>query len=137
MHNRFAREAVKSVALNSFRLQFPGNGKYPRDRRQSGVKGGVKTRYLRKPRKMLLCEADDRQSRWNMQRREGGRRFELRQDRIVNEAMLPEFWAAMDNSMSDCGWRRHFEVDEKPSDTDDRFPLAGYGSRLGEQRGSA
>ena len=78
MHDRFARKAVKSVALNSLRLQFLGNRKHPRDRRQFGVKGGVETRRLRKPRKMLLREADDRQSRWNMQRREGGRRFELR-----------------------------------------------------------
>ena len=68
-----------------------------------------------------------------MQRREGGRRFELRQDRIVDEAMLPEFRTAMDNAMPDCGRRRHFGVDEKPSDADDCFPLARNGTRLGEQ----
>ena len=28
-HNRFAREAVKSVALNSLRLRFPGNWQQP------------------------------------------------------------------------------------------------------------
>ena len=60
MHNRFARKAVKSVPLNSFRLQFLGDWKHPRDRRQSGVKGRVEARRLRKPGEMLLCEADDR-----------------------------------------------------------------------------
>ena len=78
MHDRFTRKAVKSVTLNSFRLQFLGNWKHPRDLRQFGVKGGVETRGLRKPPKMLLREADHRQSRWNMQRREGGCRLELR-----------------------------------------------------------
>ena len=68
-----------------------------------------------------------------MQRREGGRCFELRQNRIVNEAMLPEFWPAMDNAMPDCVRRRHFGVDEKLSDADDCFPLARNRTRLGEQ----
>ena len=44
-----------------------------------------------------------------MQRREGGRGFELRQDRVVDQAMLPELWAAMDNSMPDRVGRRHLE----------------------------
>src|SRR5580704_9050704 len=74
MHDRFTRKAVKSVTLNSFRLQFLRDRKETRDRRQFGMEGRVKTRHLRKPRKMLLCEAYDRQSRWNMQRCEGGRR---------------------------------------------------------------
>ena len=77
MHDRFARKAVKPVALDTLRLQFPGDRKDPCDVRQFGVKGGVEARRLRKSGKMLLREADDRQSRWNMQRREGGRRFEL------------------------------------------------------------
>ena len=59
--------------------------------------------------------------------------FELRQDRIVDEAMLPEFRTAMDNSMPDRVRHRHFGVDEKLSDADDCFPLARNGIRLGEQ----
>ena len=58
-HDRFTRKAVKSVTLNSFRLQFLGNWKHPRDRRQPSVKGGVETRSLRESPKMLLREADD------------------------------------------------------------------------------
>jgi hypothetical protein len=68
-----------------------------------------------------------------MQRREGGRRFELRQDRIVDEAMLPKFRPAMDDAMPDRGRHRHFGVGEKLSDADDCFPLARNGTRLGEQ----
>ena len=86
---------------------------------------------------MFLREADDRQSRWNMQRREGDRRFELRQDRGVDEAMLPELRAPVNNSMSDCGRRRHPGVVEKPSDASDCFALAENGTRLGEQYASA
>ena len=78
IHDRFTRKAVKSVTLNPFRLQFLRDRKETRDRRQFGMEGRVETRRLRKSRKMLLCAADDRQSRWNMQRREGGCRFELR-----------------------------------------------------------
>src|ERR1700720_4886761 len=81
MHDRFTRKAVKSVTLNSFRLQFLRDRKDTCERRQFRMEGRVETRRLRKPRKMLLCEADDRQSRWNMQRREGGYHLELRQDR--------------------------------------------------------
>ena len=69
-----------------------------------------------------------------MERREGCRRFELHQNRIVNEAMLAEFWTAMDNSMPDSGRHRHFGVDEQASDTNDCFSLTGNGTALGEQR---
>src|SRR5271156_6473099 len=51
--------------------------------------------------------------------------------------MLPKLWTAMDNSMPDRAWRRHFGVDEKLSDADDCFPLARNGARLGEQCVSA
>ena len=51
--------------------------------------------------------------------------------------MLPKFRPAMDNAMPDCGRHRHFGVDEKPSDADDGFPLAGNWTRLGEQCVSA
>ena len=131
MHDRFAGKAVKSVALDTLRLQFLGNWKHTRDIGQFGVKGGVETCRLRKSRKMLLRKADNRQSRWGMQRRKGGRRFELPQDQFVNQAMLPELRSAMHNTMPDRGWCRHFGVVEKPSDADDRFPLAGNGCCLG------
>ena len=43
----------------------------------------------------------------------------------------------MHDSMPDGGRCRHFGVGKKSSDADDRFPLAGNGYRLGEQRISA
>src|SRR5580692_244839 len=52
-HDRFARKTVKSVSLNSFRLQFLGDRKDTRNLRQRIVKSGVETSHLRKPRKML------------------------------------------------------------------------------------
>ena len=61
------------------------------------------------------------------------RRFELRQNRIVDEAMLPEFRTPMDNAMPDCVGHRHLGIDKKLSDADDCFPLARNGARLGEQ----
>jgi hypothetical protein len=51
--------------------------------------------------------------------------------------MLSELRPAMDNSMPDRGRDRHFCIDEKLSDTDDCFPLAGDAPRLGEQYISA
>src|SRR5580693_6064116 len=50
--------------------------------------------------------------------------------------MLPKLRPTMDNSMPDCGRHRHFGVDEKPSDTDDCFPLTRNGTGLGEQYAS-
>jgi hypothetical protein len=56
-------------------LEFPGNRKDASDLRQPGMKSGVETRSLWQSGEMLSCEADDRQSRRNMQRREGGSGF--------------------------------------------------------------
>jgi hypothetical protein len=64
-------------------------------------------------------------------------RFELRQNRVVDETMLPKFWPAVDNAMPDRSRHRHFGFDEHLSDTGDCLPLAGNGTRLGEQRVSA
>ena len=69
-HDRFARQPVKSVALDAFGLQFLGDRQDPRDVGQFGVKGGVEARRLRQPREMLSCETDDRQGGRRMQRRE-------------------------------------------------------------------
>ena len=137
MHDRFARKAVKPVALDTLRSQFLGDRKHPRDIRQVGVKRGVETRHLRKAGKMLLRKADDRQRRRHMQRREGGGGLELPQDRVIDEAMLPKLRSAMHDAMPDGGRRRHFGVGKKSSDADDRFPLAGNGYCLGKQRISA
>jgi hypothetical protein len=60
VHDLFARKAMKPVALDTLQLQFLGDRKNTCDLRQFGMKGGVETRHLRKPGKMLLCEADDR-----------------------------------------------------------------------------
>ena len=45
-----------------------------------------------------------------MERREGDRRFQLHQDRIINQTMLSELWASMNNSMPDRVGRRHSGV---------------------------
>ena len=82
---------MKPVALDPLRSQCLGNRKDPRDFRQIGVKRGVETRYLRRRREMFPCEADDRKSRWNMQRREDNRRCKLAQNLIINRTMVPEF----------------------------------------------
>ena len=89
VQDRFARKAVKPVALDALRSQFLGDRKNARHVRLFGVKRGVETRHLRKVGKMLPREADDRQSRRNMQRREGGGSLKVSQDRIIDEAVLP------------------------------------------------
>src|SRR5665213_2890713 len=124
---------MKSVALNPLQLQRLGDRKDSRDFRQIGMKRGVEARYLRGRRKMFSCEADDRKSRWNVQRRKGARRFKLPKDLIVNEAMAPELWSAMHDPMSHSDRSRHFDVGQKPCDADDRFPLARSGRGLREQ----
>jgi hypothetical protein len=48
-----------------------------------------------------------------MQRREGRSSIKLPEDRIVNEAMLPELRSAMHDSTSRC---RHFGVGKNTSD---------------------
>src|SRR6202040_4328976 len=101
MDDRFAGKAVKAVALDTLRLQIFGDRKHTRDIGHSGVKCGVETRRLWKPGKMLLGEADDRQSRRRVQRREGGSSFQLPQHRLVNQAMLPQLRSAMHDSVSD------------------------------------
>src|SRR5207245_9785510 len=105
--------------------------------RQFGVKGGVEARHLRKPGKMRLCEADDSESRGRMQRREDGGSFEVAQDRIVNEAMLPQRRSAVHDAMPNGGRRRHLVVGTTCSDAGDRFPLAGNRYCLAQQRISA
>ena len=61
VHNRFAGKAVEAIALNTSRLKFPGERKHMRALRHFGVECGIETCRLRKPGKMLLGEADDRQ----------------------------------------------------------------------------
>ena len=72
VHDRFARQAVKSVALeylaSATRAEWPACG----DLRHLGVKSRVEARHLRNAGKVLLGEADDGQRRRHMQRRESG-----------------------------------------------------------------
>ena len=84
-------------------LQFLGDRQDPCNLGQPGVKGGVEARDLRQPGKVFLCEADYRQRRRRMQRRESCCSFKLLQDRIINQAMLAELWPAMHDAMSDGG----------------------------------
>ena len=53
-----------------------------------------------------------------MQWREGGGRFKLPEDRIINQAVLPELRSAMHDSMPDGGRCRHFAVRKKFSDAE-------------------
>ena len=99
---------MKAVTLNASRLKFPGEWKHTRALRHFCVECGIKTCRLRKPRKMLLGEADDGQGWLRMQRCKAGGRLELLQHRSVNQAMLPQLWPAMHDSMPDSVRRRHF-----------------------------
>ena len=128
---------MKPIALDTVQLQFLGDRQDPCDLGQPGVKGGVETRHLRKPGKVFLCEADDRQRRRRMQRCKGGCRLELQKDRIINQAMLPELWPAMHDTMSDGGGQTYFRVGKKAADAGDRFPLTGNGHHFRQQRFSA
>ena len=60
-----------------------------------------------------------------MERSESGGRLELLQHRSINQAMLPQLWPAMHDSMPDSVRRRHFRVGEEFCDSDDSVPLAG------------
>src|SRR5437764_539815 len=124
---------MKPIALDSLRLQCFWDRKNSCNFRQIGVKRGVETRYLRRRRKMLPCEADDRKGRWNMKRRKGTGPFKLLQDFIVNEAVAPQLWSTVHDPMPDSDRRRHFGFCEKPADTHDSFLLTGNGRGLGEQ----
>ena len=61
------------------------------------------------------------------------RRFKLAENLIINKAMAPELWSTMHDPMPDGDRRRHLGVDQKPCDSDDRFPLAGNERGLGDQ----
>jgi hypothetical protein len=50
-HDRFARQAVKPVALDTVRLQFLGDRQDTRNLRQAGVKGGVEAAACESPPK--------------------------------------------------------------------------------------
>ena len=116
---------MKPVSLNPLRLQFLGDREDTCDRRQFGVKGGVETRRLRKPGKMLLGRANDHQSRWNVQRRKGGSSLKLPYDCIVDEAMLSELGSAMHDPVADGSRRRHFTLGKMAFNAGYRFPLGG------------
>ena len=101
VHDRFARQAVKAVALDAFRLQFPGHREHTSNIRQADVKSGVEARHLRQAGKILLRAADHRQRRRRMQRREGASRFELPQNRSIDAAMPAKLRPAVHDAMPD------------------------------------
>ena len=103
MHDRFAGQAVKPVAMNTLRLQCFGDRKHTSDLGHFGVKCGVETCRLRKAGKMLLGEADHRQSRRRVQRCEGGSGFQQPQHRLINQAMLPQLRPTMYDPVPDGG----------------------------------
>ena len=123
MHDQFAGKAVKSVALYAQRLQIPRNRKYARDVRHRGVECRVEARHLRKPGKVLLSKADDRQRGRGMQRRKSDRGYQLLHDRFVDQAVLPQFWSAMHNTMPDRDRCWPPGIVEEPCDPDKRILL--------------
>ena len=133
MHDQLARQPVKTVAPDTLRSQFFGDRQHPRHLGQAGVKGGVETRRLRQPAKMLAGKANDRQRRWRMQRGKSRGRFELLQHRVVDQAVLQQLRPAMHDAMPDGTGRRHPAFSQKPPDADDRFALGRNGRRFGGQ----
>src|SRR6185437_14310944 len=93
--DRFAGEAVKTIALYPRRVQRLGNRKAARDLRQPRVERGVEARRLR-----------------HMQRREGPRSPKLPQHRLVDEAVTPKLRAAMNDAMPDDRGSRQPAVGE-------------------------
>ena|SRR5258708_7767760 len=76
-HNRLTGMVVKSIALDATRSQFLGERKGARDIQHPSVKRRIEAGNLWQLRKTLLREANDRQRRRIVQRREGRCCFEL------------------------------------------------------------
>ena len=133
-HDRLARKAMKSVAMDAIRPQIMGDRQGARDIRHSGVKRSVEAGHLRQPWEVLLREADDRQCRRNVQRREDSCGFELPQHGVVDQAMAAKTRPAMHHAMPDRGQLGFFAVREKRPDSCERFPLGSEVRRFGNQR---
>ena len=104
---------MKTVALDTERLQFTRNWKHTGDVGHSSMKGGVGTCHLRESRKMFLRKADNRYRIRGVQRRKNGRFSQLLRYLFVNQAMLPELRAAVHDTVPyRCG-RGRFCLFEK------------------------
>jgi hypothetical protein len=82
---------------------------------------------------MLLCEANDRQRRRVVQRREGGCCFELTQNGVIDQAMATKIWPTMHYAMPDRDRLGLSTVSEKPSDARDRVLMGSEICRFGSQ----
>jgi len=133
-HNRLAGKAVKSIALDATRSQFLGEGKGARDIRHPSVKRRIEAGNLWQLRKMLLREANDRQRRRIVQRREGGCCFELTQHGVVDQAMATKIRPTVHYAMPDRDRLGLSTVREKPPDARDRVPMGSEICRFGSQR---
>ena len=85
-------------------------------------------------RKMLLREANDRQRRRIVQRREGGCCFELTQHGVVDQAMATKIWPTVHYAMPDRDRLGLSTVREKPPDARDRVPMGSEICRFGSQQ---
>ena len=66
--------------------------------------------------------------------REGNGGLHFLKNVLVNEAVLPKFWTAVNDPMSDGLRRRHSGIDKKSADANDRFLLADNRRRFGKQQ---
>ena len=117
-----------------FDTQFLGEGKGARDIRHPSVKRRIEAGNLWQLRKMLLREANDRQRRRIVQRREGGCCFELTQHGVVDQAMATKIRPTVHYAMPDRDRLGLSTVREKPPDARDRVPMGSEICRFGSQR---
>ena len=109
---------MKSIALDTLRLQRLGDRQHPRDVGQAGVKHRVEACRLRKAGKLRQSKADYGQRRRNVQRRERDRGFQFGEHRRNDEAMPPKLRSAMHDPVPDGGRRRKGAIVEQPGDAD-------------------
>src|SRR5258707_10021470 len=133
-YDRLARKAVKSIAVDAIRSQLQGERQGARDIWHSSVKRRIEAGHLWQLREVLLREANDRQRRRMVQRREDGCPFELPQHRFVDQAMAAKIRPTVHHAMPDRGRLGLFAVCEKRPDACDRVLLGSKMRRFGNQR---
>ncbi len=74
---------------------------------------------------MCLGKSDDRQSPWHVQWGKSHGRVELIEDRIIDDAVVPELRSPVHDAMPDALRGGHFQVGKQPCDADNRVFLAG------------
>ena len=134
MHDRFAGEAVKPVALDPLRSKCTRDRQHARELGHSGVKARVETCDLRQSGKMCLRGADHRQRRRRVQRRKYCCRFQVLKDGVIDDAMATKLRAAMYDTMTDGVRRRQVRRFEKPLDAKQCFGFSGIGQGFRQQR---